>query len=106
VGRAYLIEPDVFQHLDHREKNGYERVDTNLTLESGDVVAGKVYIAPEGNFAWLGDAPNVEIAQQIAGSAGPSGLNRDYLLHLADALRELDTHDEHVFELERLLARC
>ena len=26
AGRAFLVEPDVFGHLDYREKNGYDRV--------------------------------------------------------------------------------
>ncbi|MAT85184.1 MAG: hypothetical protein CMD39_12940 [Gammaproteobacteria bacterium] len=59
-----------------------------------------VYIAPTDNFAYLGPAPLDDMARQIATSHGPSGSNRDYLLALADALRALNAHDEHVFELE------
>ncbi|MCK5887110.1 MAG: gamma-glutamylcyclotransferase, partial [Alcanivorax sp.] len=39
----------------------------------------------------------------IAASHGPSGSNRDYLLQLAQALRELDACDEHVFRIEQFL---
>ena len=57
-----------------------------------------------GNVAFLGpDTPDA-MAAHIARSHGPSGSNRDYVLTLAEALRKLDIHDEHVFELEALLA--
>jgi len=51
----------------------------------------------------LGPAAINEIAEQIASSSGPSGSNRDYLLSLAQALRELAEYDEHVFEIESLV---
>ncbi len=101
-GRAFLIEQEVFEHLDHREKNGYERFAQTIHF-SGNSYPGVVYIAPVGNHAFLGDAPLPEIAQQIKHSVGPSGENAEYLLHLAQALRELGVEDPHVFELERLL---
>ena len=43
------------------------------------------------------------IARQIASATGPSGRNRDYVLHLADALRALGADDAHVFAVERHL---
>ena len=102
-GMAYCIAEDVFDHLDFREKNGYVRVDTAIHLGDGSEVAGTVYVAAPGNFAYLGPDSMESIAAQIATSRGPSGSNRDYLLTLADALRQLGIHDEHVFELEALL---
>ncbi|MDJ0929078.1 MAG: gamma-glutamylcyclotransferase [Gammaproteobacteria bacterium] len=101
-GRAYLIEPDVFEHLDHREKNGYTQCDVEMFFADGQA-SGVVYIGVPGNFAFLGDAPMDEIAAQIHRSVGPSGPNAEYLLQLAAALRELDATDPHVFELERLV---
>ena len=56
VGMAYLVDEDVFEHLDYREKNGYERVDVDIRL-AGRTVAGVTYIGAEGNFAYLGPAP-------------------------------------------------
>ena len=103
-GMAYLITPDVFAPLDHREKNGYLRLAIPITFEDGDVVEGLVYIATPDNTAFLGAASEQEIARHIARSAGPSGPNSDYLNHLAHALRELGRHDQHVFEIERHLA--
>lgn len=124
-GMAYLVTPEVFAHLDHREKNGYLRLATTITFDDGDKdsdgtasdsdsnsnsnsnsdsVVGLVYIATPDNTAFLGEASEQEIARHIARSIGPSGPNSDYLNHLAHALRELGRHDQHVFEIERHLA--
>ncbi len=102
-GLAYLISAEVFEHLDYREKNGYLRLKTEITFRDGSGVQGLVYIATEDNAAYLGPASTEDIARQIAQSHGPSGSNMDYLLHLADALRELGDNDLHVFAIEKLL---
>jgi glutathione-specific gamma-glutamylcyclotransferase len=99
-GVAYLIDHPVFDHLDHREKNGYERNEVALSFGDGPIRGGVVYIAHRGNHAFLGPAPIGAIARQILASRGPSGSNVEYLYELADALRELDADDRHVFELE------
>ncbi|HKJ16186.1 MAG TPA: gamma-glutamylcyclotransferase [Xanthomonadales bacterium] len=105
-GRSFLIEHQVFEHLDHREKNGYERYEEPIHF-ADETISGVVYIAPVDNHAFLGEAPLAEIAEQIRRSEGPSGDNAEYLLHLAQALREMRAEDAHVFELERLLrASC
>ncbi len=102
-GMAFLVSQTVFEHLDYREKNGYLRLRTQILLDDGNPVSGLVYIATEYNPAFLGVASEREIARQIARAEGPSGPNRDYLLNLAHALRELGTYDEHVFDIERHL---
>lgn len=102
-GVAYLVTPAVFDHLDYREKNGYLRVLTELCFADGTTASGLVYIADPDNAAYLGSAPEQEIAHQIANAVGPSGSNRAYLLQLADALRALGNTDAHVFSLERHL---
>lgn len=99
-GMAYRVSPHVFEHLDVREKNGYLRFTTPMTFDDGSHEDGLVYIATEDNAAFLGPASSEDIARQIASSTGPSGPNRDYLLHLAEALRALGDHDSHVFEIE------
>lgn len=109
-GMAYLISPEVFVHLDHREQNGYLRLAIDISFEdgagtgAGSAAEGVVYIAREDNEAYLGAASEEEIAQHIARSAGPSGPNSDYLNYLAIALRELGKQDTHVFAIEQYLA--
>ena len=106
-GMAYLLEPSVvqetFEQLDFREKNGYQRVKTDLVFDDGQSVYALVYIATQDNFAYLGPADMSAIATQIRVSHGPSGANIDYLISLCTALRELEINDPHVFELERLV---
>lgn len=104
AGMAYLITPEVFAHLDHREKNGYLRLAIDIAFDAGGSAEGLVYIATQENAAFLGEAPELDIARQIAASAGPSGRNSDYLVALAQALRELGKDDPHVFAIERHLA--
>lgn len=109
AGIAYEVTPDTFEHLDHREKNGYLRVFTPLhwLTDSGNSGPGEtaaiVYLATPDNEAYLGPATEVEIAAHIARSQGPSGPNRDYVLELAKALRAMGEQDEHVFAIERQL---
>ena len=103
-GMAYLVEPQVFEHLDYREKNGYLRITRDLVfVESGDRKEGIVYIADEDNSAFLGAASELEIAEHIARSFGPSGSNADYLLELAEVLRGMGIEDDHVFAIEKHL---
>jgi cation transport protein ChaC len=128
-GVAYLVErhtvDSTFEALDHREKNGYQRFNVELQLaggkstpaadesqaadfsqaahETAERATGVVYVAPTDNQAFLGPAPLEEMAQQILSCEGPSGRNRDYLLELAQSLRDLDAEDPHVFELEALV---
>ncbi|NHZ95350.1 gamma-glutamylcyclotransferase [Massilia sp. CCM 8734] len=104
AGMAYLITPEVFTHLDHREKNGYLRLAIEIRFDDGSSELGLVYIATEDNAAFLGEASERDIARQIARSHGPSGANRDYLIELAHALRELGMEDAHVFDIERYLS--
>jgi glutathione-specific gamma-glutamylcyclotransferase len=103
AGMAYLITPQVFDPLDLREKNGYLREVVSIEFSAGGSAQGLVYIARADNDAFLGAATDTEIAGHIAAAVGPSGLNVDYLLRLAQALRELGEHDPHVENIEREL---
>lgn len=106
AGMAYRVAPEVFDHLDVREKNGYLRFLTPMTFHDGRHAEGLVYIATEDNAAWLGPAPEAEIAAHIDRARGPSGENREYLLRLAAALRALNVQDRHVFAIETHLAEA
>jgi len=104
-GMAYLVTPEEFAHLDHREKNGYLRVAIDIRFDDGGVEEGLVYVARQDNAAFLGEASELEIARHIAAARGPSGPNAEYLLHLAQALRALGHEDAHVFAIEAYLTR-
>ncbi|CEG72593.1 hypothetical protein RMATCC62417_08126 [Rhizopus microsporus] len=114
-GVAFKIPSDDVEatraYLDHREKNGYtvHTVDV-YSLENDQTPAVKnalVYIATTDNEAYVGPAPLEEMAKQIYETYGPSGWNAEYLLNLAEALREISpgARDDHVFELEALVKR-
>ncbi|KAH8265153.1 hypothetical protein KR044_004152 [Drosophila immigrans] len=116
-GVAYRIaaaqKAEVLHHLDYREKNGYERFELQFheypavatTLPSIEVI---MYLASHTNDSYAGDVWQVPcIARQIFTSAGPSGSNREYLLNLSIAMRQLfpDVIDEHLSELVSCVQR-
>lgn len=104
---AYQIETDVLNHLDYREKNGYERVTVKfypigtsaVPQPPQDVI---VYVATEENCSFAGHKDIPDLAKQVIEATGPSGRNRDYVYNLADAFREFfpGENDEHLFALE------
>lgn len=106
AGMAFQIDRkearDIFHALDYREKNGYERhIAPCKLVEETATVNCVFYVATETNPAYLGPAPLPDLAQHINRASGPSGSNREYLLKLAEALRQYNLHDDHVFALER-----
>lgn len=107
-GVAYRIDREesdaILEALDYREKGGYERHFEAVYGPDGLVVErALVYVATKDNPNWGGPMEAAEIARIIRESRGPSGANIEYLLRLAEALREIGAEDQHVFELERLL---
>ncbi|KAL7743171.1 hypothetical protein ACLKA6_016305 [Drosophila palustris] len=107
-GVAYRIaamqKSQVLDHLDYREKNGYDRVNLEFHEYPTATIPIKVimYMASQANDSYAGDVWQVQsIARQIFTSAGPSGPNREYLFNLSIAMRELfpDAVDEHLTEL-------
>lgn len=106
-GMAYRVTPDVFAHLDHREKNGYLRLAIDMvftqSVDSAPATQGLIYIAAADNAAYLGPASTADIVSQIARSHGPSGPNDEYALRLAAALQELNVRDPHVEAIAREL---
>lgn len=118
-GVAYEIESSeqakVLNHLDFREKNGYERVNVKFyPTEPGqkkddahqpiDLI---VYVATEENCSYAGHKELSELAAQVISATGPSGRNRDYVYSLAKAMRELfpGEEDAHLFALEAEVKR-
>jgi glutathione-specific gamma-glutamylcyclotransferase len=106
--------PNVLGYLDHREKGGYSRaiVDVHFVdkkqnddddSDSPTSCEALIYMATPDNEDFAGEAPAEQIAAQIAVCKGPSGYNKDYLLNLAQALREMEADDPHVYELESLV---
>jgi cation transport regulator ChaC len=104
-GKAFKVNRDVFDHLDHREKNGYLRHQVAIYFSDSQVIKGLIYIASPDNSAYLGEASVQDIAKQVFSASGPSGRNRDYVYQLAEALRQHDENDEHVFQIEQALKK-
>lgn len=112
-GMTYRVAPDaadeVIARLDHREQGGYERITTEVVLASGARLPRAVmYVATADNPRYAGPAPLEEIAAQVRRCVGPSGPNREYVLRLAEALRELGAgpdEDAHVYELAARVER-
>lgn len=92
---------EVLATLDHREKGGYERrVVDAFPNDDAPPLRALLYAATAGNREYLGPAPRAAIARQVAGAHGPSGPNSEYVVRLAEALREQGAHDPEVFALE------
>ena len=105
-GMAYQVTEEEFEHLDHREKNGYLRFEVDIHFTDSNPLQSKkglVYIAPTDNEAFLGAASELEIAQHISQSTGPSGDNSEYVYLLAKALRALGVDDPHLYSIEGYL---
>ncbi len=108
-GMAYRVDGAVYDGvmaaLDYREKGGYSLKSLALKFDGtdGEGPRAHVYIATKGNPNYLGPAPLDDIAAQVRRSRGPSGHNVEYVTRLAEAIRHMDAHDEHVFALERLV---
>jgi cation transport protein ChaC len=106
-GAAFRLAPetrdDVLEQLDYREKGGYARELLPLHTPGGVLGEGLVYVATPENPNWLGPAPLPTIAARVRASTGPSGPNDEYVLRLAEALREMGADDPHVFDLAALI---
>lgn len=97
---------EVLNHLDYREKNGYDRYETTFyPLDDSSPKSTIVYVAKEDNSSFNPNHDLTDIATQIYGAVGPSGRNIEYVYNLCDAMRKFfhDIDDEHLFTLEILL---
>ncbi len=115
-GVAYQVAGEslesIFSYLDEREQGGFRRhqVDfypktTTTDAPAPAVTTAAVYIAQDDNPHYLGPASVSEMARHIFYAKGPSGSNRDYLLRLAESLRDMEVTDVHVTELEHYVRR-
>lgn len=94
---------NVINHLDYREKGGYERTEVTFFPQNGsDSFQLIVYYGASDNFQFAGEADLDRIARQVAKSIGPSGSNLDYVCSLARSMRDIapGVNDEHLFALE------
>ncbi|XP_074632265.1 putative glutathione-specific gamma-glutamylcyclotransferase 2 [Acropora palmata] len=66
-----------------------------------------VYIAKPENPLYLGPATPEQLVTEIASAEGHAGHNAEYVIRLADFMREKvpDFEEEHLFELEKLLRK-
>jgi hypothetical protein len=109
---------EVKEYLDIREINGYTihyapfhpAPSSSSGREGGQPASGGgepetikalVYIGTPANAQFVGPQDPQALAEHIYRSAGPSGLNRDYLFGLERSLDELspESRDEHVRDL-------
>lgn len=109
-GVAYQVDPndimDVMAYLDRREKGGYVTKEIlfyprqDLQREPFHTL---VYLGTEKNPFFLGPALIEDIARQVIKSRGPSGCNAEYVLNLAQAMREIapSARDDHLYSLEK-----
>ncbi|KAJ8688583.1 hypothetical protein QAD02_024378 [Eretmocerus hayati] len=115
-GCAYKIASEdierVINHLDHRERGGYERKDVlfhpvSHTSEQEDPFHLVIYIAHESNSNFAGYEDIDTIASHISKCAGSSGHNTEYLFNLAIAMRSIapKVYDSHLYELEEAVKR-
>ncbi len=104
-GVAYRVAAQqrnrVLDMLDHRERGGFDRARVEVEFRDPDdrPVPAFVYLATDRNPNYLGPATDSEIVDQIRHAQGPSGPNTEYVLRLAQALRDIDTTDDHVFAI-------
>ncbi|KFA52478.1 hypothetical protein S40293_05630 [Stachybotrys chartarum IBT 40293] len=105
-GVAYRIVPEkvaeVKDYLDIREINGYTIHYTPFHPADGSPsIRTLVYIGTPDNDQFVGPQDPQKLAEHILASKGPSGLNKDYLLSLEQALNELspESGDAHISDL-------
>ena len=89
---SHEVLDDVIQHLDHREKGGYEKVKVTFYPEGdGKSFMVDMYHGLPTNPFYIGPESIDSTAIRIAKSVGPSGKNTDYLCNLVHALDELSS---------------
>lgn len=113
IPEAEPIAGEIWNYLDIREADGYtkrtidvfsrDKQDREILIQA-DV---QVYVGATENESFGRAVSMDELAHIIAFARGPSGLNRDYLYALVNALRLLapGTEDIYLNRLEQLVRR-
>lgn len=83
----------------------HPRVSSNEECKSMKSFPVIFYVATPSNKLWMGDSPLPEIANQVVECAGNSGHNVEYVLRLAEFVRDTipEAKDDHLFTLEILI---
>jgi len=114
-GRAYAVSatdwPSVRARLEVREQQGYDAVDVDAELATGDRaepptarVRALMYVATAACRHFVGPEDLSATAAIVRTSTGPSGDNPTYVLALADALTAMGALDPEVAALARLVS--
>jgi cation transport regulator ChaC len=106
LGSSFTYSPHT-RYLDIREINGYSihTVPVHQADPTLPPIITTVYIGTPDNPQFVKDIPSAEdLARHIFNSRGPSGENREYLLHLHNAIIELHpgSRDNHIAELAEI----
>lgn len=112
-GAAYEIspeqEPKALEKLNVRERRADNRREVTVYDPSGQKVHYPVlvYMGSISRDMFLGEATLDVMARQIAERRGPSGTNAEYILKLANFMREEvpQAEDEHLFQLEEAVKK-
>ncbi|XP_068246378.1 putative glutathione-specific gamma-glutamylcyclotransferase 2 [Palaemon carinicauda] len=101
IGESDLKQ--VLAHLDHREKDGYQRTPVmfypqDSTLAPWELI---IYLGLENNPFYAGPTDEDTIAEIIASASGPSGANVEYLFQLAETMKTMGVHDSHLTNIEQ-----
>lgn len=105
-GIAFEISGDAaIPYLSQREckLGGYVSHFTTFYPVHGKPFNVLLYVATTNNPHWLGHAETKTIAQQVMNSKGTCGSNVEYVVRLANFMREhfSEQSDVHLFELEK-----
>ncbi|XP_035219048.1 glutathione-specific gamma-glutamylcyclotransferase 1-like [Stegodyphus dumicola] len=111
-GRAFLLGAGAessLTYLDSREAKLGGYITTIVTFYPRDPkeepFPALLYVALPSSRLYMGPAPLPQVATEIAEAAGHCGHNAEYLLRLADFMREHvpEAWDEHLYLLDHLV---
>lgn len=102
-----LVDDSALNYLNNREVSlgGYI---SHITLfqprdPSKRPIPVLLYVATPSNQQWMGHAPIEQIAEQVVNAQGDKGHNVEYVLRLAEWIRQVlpEVEDDHLFGLEK-----